>query len=63
MIARAEEEEANMFFLFVTSDDIQNKRPRRKDIESMLKEIFFASERERETVNTLIQTRAKTTTF
>jgi len=60
MIARAEEEEANMFFLFVTSDDIQNKRPRRKD---MLKEIFFASERERETVKTLIQTRAKTTTF
>ena len=62
MIARAAEEEANMFFLFVTSDDIQNKRLRRKGVE---RDIFRerTRERERETVNTLIQTRAKITTF
>ena len=60
MIARAAEEEANMFFLFVTSDDIQNKRLRRKGVE---RDIFRAREREREreTGSTLIQTRAKIT--
>ena len=64
MIARAaEEEEANMFFRFVTSDDIQKLEAEK---ERYVERHIFRErtrERERKTVNTLIQTRAKITTF